>query len=413
VSPVDHPSAARVDPYALGRQGLGELLSDEPSYRVEQVHAWLVRGVEDPADMTDLPKALRARLAARFAPPATLLRHRTADDHRTHKVLLGMADGEAIESVLMCYPAGGGLGPGEPAIDHAELAGGRARATVCISTQAGCAMGCPFCATGQAGYRRQLSLGEIVRQVTVVQRLLVTGGIDVPGAPDHVTNVVFMGMGEPLANLEPTVEAVRWLHDPEGFDLSARAITVSTVGLVPGIRRLTRLGLPITLAVSLHAPNDVLRDDLVPVNRQHPLGELMAACREYRDTTGRRLTFEYVLIDGVNDALDHAEELASLVRPLRAHVNLIPMNPTPAVPWRAPAVEHQRAFAGVLETAGVPTTIRHNRGGDIDAACGQLYAEYAMASGRTLPQAVGAAERLARPGGSGGRRSGGSDGTTT
>jgi 23S rRNA (adenine2503-C2)-methyltransferase len=383
----------RVDPYALGREGLETLLCDEPAYRVEQVHDWLVRGFDDPEDMTDLPKSLRARLATTFAPPADLLRHRGADDGRTHKVLLGMADDEAIESVLMCYPSGARPGPGEPAIDE-YAAPRRGRATVCVSTQAGCAMGCPFCATGQAGYRRQLGLGEIVRQVTVMQRLLTSGEIDVPGAPDHVTNVVFMGMGEPLANLGPTIDAIRWLHDPEGFDLSARSITVSTVGLVPGIRRLTDVGLPITLAVSLHAPNDDLRDDLVPVNRQHPLAELLAACREYRDTTGRRLTFEYVLIDGVNDRLDHARELADLVRGLRAHVNLIPMNPTPAVPWRAPPVERQQAFADVVEERGVPTTIRHNRGGDIDAACGQLYAEYTLASGRTLPQAVGAAQRL-------------------
>ena len=400
---------ARVDPYALGREGLVDLLPGEPSYRVEQVRAWLVRGVDDPLAMTDLPKALRRRLADVFMPPARVLRHRTADDGRTAKVLLGMADGEAIESVLMCYPAGTAPGPGEPALD--EDRPGSARATVCVSTQAGCAMGCPFCATGQAGYRRQLGLGEVVRQVTVMQRLLAVdptataaapdapGPAPVPrvaGAPDHVTNVVFMGMGEPLANLDVTIAAVRWLHDPQGFNLSARSITVSTVGLVPGIRRLTALGLPITLAVSLHAPNDELRDDLVPVNRQHPLDELLAACREYRDTTGRRLTFEYVLIDGVNDDLGHAAELAARVRGLRGHVNLIPMNPTPAVPWQAPPVARQRAFAEVLRQGGVPTTIRHNRGGNIDAACGQLYADYAMASGRVLPQAVGAAERVGR-----------------
>lgn len=402
-----------VDPYALGRAGLAEILADQPRYRVDQVHAWLVRGVDDPEAMTDLPTSLRQRLATRFTPPARLVRHRVTDDGRTHKVLLGMADGEAIESVLMCYPSdaagsGAALGPGEPALDEAR--GPSRRATVCVSTQAGCAMGCPFCATGQAGYRRQLGLGEVVRQVTVMQRMLAAGhrgdetrpAIRVPGAPDHVTNVVFMGMGEPLANLETTIDAVRWLHDPRGFNLSARSITVSTVGLTPGIRRLTALGLPITLAVSLHAPNDDLRDDLVPVNRQHPLGELLAACREYRDTTGRRLTFEYVLIDGINDDLDHARQLAALVRDLRAHVNLIPMNPTPAVPWTAPPVARQRAFAATVTSGGVPATIRHNRGGDIDAACGQLYADYALASGRTLPQAVGAAERVGGRAGPGG-----------
>ena len=382
-----------MDPYEIGPRDLAAVLSGEPSYRVEQVRNWLVRGVDDPNAMTDLPKRLRAQLSEHFDPPARVLRHQLADGGRTSKVLLQMADGEAIESVLMCYPASAPLAAGEADPD-VPAARSKGRATVCISTQAGCAMGCPFCATGQAGYRRQLRVGEIVRQVTVMQRMLQSGAIDVAGVPDHVTNVVFMGMGEPLANLEPTLAAIRWLHNPAGFNLSARSITVSTVGLVPGIRKLATLGLPVTLAVSLHAAGDDLRDDLVPVNRQHPLAELLAACRHYRDTTGRRLTFEYILIAGVNDDLEQAGRLADLVRPLRAHVNLIPMNPTPAVPWTAPSPSQQRAFAATVEAGGVPATIRHNRGGDIDAACGQLYADYALASGRILPQAVGAAGRL-------------------
>jgi 23S rRNA (adenine2503-C2)-methyltransferase len=372
-------SDARVDPYELGPAGLRALLPDQPAYRADQIHSWLVRGVDDPAHMTDVPAALRSRLVEVFPPAPKILRHSTADDGLTHKVLLECASGEAVESVLMLYPAG-------------DRSAGRA--TVCISTQAGCAMGCPFCATGQAGFRGQLGLGEVVRQVTVMQRLLATGEIDVPGVPDHVTNVVFMGMGEPLANLDTTVAAVQWLHDPAGFNLSARSITVSTVGLVPGIRRLRELALPITLAVSLHAPNDALRDDLVPVNRQHPLSELLAACADYREATGRRLTFEYVLIDGINAGPEHARELAELVGGLDAHVNLIPMNPTPAVPWRAPSGNAQHAFVRVLAQAGVAATIRQNRGTEIDAACGQLYADYAMASGKMLPAARGAADRL-------------------
>jgi 23S rRNA (adenine2503-C2)-methyltransferase len=362
-----------MDPYAP--DALARVLADQPAYRARQVRAWLARGVDDPAAMTDLPAALRARLAAAFDPAPRVLRRTSADQGLTHKVLLACgADREGVESVLMLYPR---------------------RATVCVSTQAGCAMGCPFCATGQAGFRRQLGVGEIVRQVTVMQRLLQSGEIDVPATPRHITNVVFMGMGEPLANLDATVAAARWLHDPDGFNLSARAITVSTVGLVPGIRRLAQLGLPITLAVSLHAPNDALRDNLVPVNRQHPLAELLDAARDYLAATGRRLTFEYILIEGINDRLEHAAELAALVGDLTAHVNLIPMNATPAVPWRAPSVAHQRAFAAVLERGGVAATIRANRGGNIDAACGQLYADYALGSGRILPAAVGAAERLA------------------
>jgi 23S rRNA (adenine2503-C2)-methyltransferase len=394
-----------MDPYALGRRGLAELLAGlgppagpQPAYRADQIQRWLVQGVDDPHEMTNLPAELRDQLAGVLAPPPRVLRQSDADDGLTRKVLLDVPMGErteAVESVLMLYPRG-------TTDDGGERSSGRA--TVCISTQAGCAMGCPFCATGQAGYRGQLGLGAIVRQVTVMQRLLVAGAFAGPGIPDHVTNVVFMGMGEPLANLEPTVEAVRWLHDPQGFGLSARSITVSTVGLVPGIRRLSELGLPITLAVSLHAPNDALRDDLVPVNRQWPLATLLEACAGYREATGRRLSFEYVLIDGINADLEQARELADLVAgfirgaargtPDAAHVNLIPMNPTPAVPWVAPPPQAQRAFAGVLERAGVPVTIRRNRGTEIDAACGQLYADYAVASGRTLPAARGAAQRL-------------------
>jgi 23S rRNA (adenine2503-C2)-methyltransferase len=394
-----------MDPYALCRAGLVELLADlgppagpQPAYRADQIQRWLVQGVDDPAEMTNLPAALRGQLAELLDPPPRVLRQSAADDGLTRKVLLDVPVGErseAVESVLMLYPKG-------TTDEGGQRSSGRA--TVCISTQAGCAMGCPFCATGQAGYRGQLGLGAIVRQVTVMQRLLASSAFDTPGVPDHVTNVVFMGMGEPLANLDPTVAAVRWLHDPDGFGLSARSITVSTVGLVPGIRRLAELGLPITLAVSLHAADDALRDDLVPVNRQWPLATLMEACAGYREATGRRLTFEYVLIDGINAGLDHARRLADLVggfmrdaargTPDPAHVNLIPMNPTPAVPWVAPAPEEQHAFEAVLTRAGVPVTIRRNRGSEIDAACGQLYADYAVASGRTLPAARGAAQRL-------------------
>lgn len=370
---------------------LGSLLDREPAYRLKQVRAWLARGIDDPAEMTDLPRALRARLAEAVPPPPRVLRTSVADEGLTHKVLLATGpDDQAVESVLMLYPKTPTTAPREAGIREARAG----RATVCVSTQAGCAMGCPFCATGQIGFRRQLSVGEIVRQVTVMRQLLARGEVGVPGSPDHVTNVVFMGMGEPLANLDATISAVRWLQDRDGFGLSARAITVSTVGLVPGIRRLAELDLPITLAVSLHAPDDALRDNLVPVNRQYPLAELLRACRDWMAATDRRLTFEYVLIDGINAALDQARRLAALVSGFRAHVNLIPMNPTPAVPWRAPPVAAQRAFAAMLEQAGAPTTIRHNRGAGIDAACGQLYANHMVTSGRILPAAIGAAERV-------------------
>ena len=385
------PQDVRHDPYT--DDGLAALLDGEPAYRRRQFTAWLARGVDDPAAMTDLPAALRTRLAEGYARP-TVRKVSEADGGLTRKILLectSAGPAEAVESVLMLYP---------------RTATRAARATVCISTQAGCAMGCPFC-----GFRRQLDLGETVRQVTVMQRLLA-GAADpawegtaspLPDAvPDHVTNVVFMGMGEPLANLDVTIAAVQWLH--HRFGLSARAITVSTVGLVPGIRRLQALDLPVRLAVSLHAPDDGLRDDLVPVNRQHPLAELLRATRDYLESTRRRVTLEYVLIDGVNASVEQAEMLRDLLRRHLprggAHVNLIPMNPTPAVPWHAPPLAAQRAFAQVLDEAGIAATIRANRGNDIDAACGQLYASYQLASGRTLPQAVGAAARI-----SDGRRS--------
>ncbi|MBW3603268.1 MAG: radical SAM protein, partial [Actinobacteria bacterium] len=339
------------DPYELSRTQLAGLLGAEPAYRTSQVRAWLARGVEDPALMTDLPTVVRSRLARALRPPARVVRRTVADGGLTHKLLVGSGDdGQTVEAVVMLYPSAAGPG----------------RATVCVSTQAGCAMGCPFCATGQAGLRRQLGTGEVVGQVALAGRLLASGELAAPpGAagrwPRRVTNVVFMGMGEPLANPGPTLAAVRWLVDPHGLGLSARAVTVSTVGLLPGIRRLAALGLPVRLAVSLHAPDDDLRDDLVPINRQYPLSGLLAECAAYRRVSGRRVTFEYVLIDGVNDSPGHARHLGALLtrgpggdggpvaRGLRgSHVNLIPMNPTPGVSWRAPAPGRCRAFARTL-----------------------------------------------------------------
>jgi 23S rRNA (adenine2503-C2)-methyltransferase len=370
-----------LDPYGLDRDGLERLLVQElgePRYRVEQVHSWLVRGIDDPTEMTDLPAGLREELSRRFAPTRPeLVAHTVADDGHTHKLLLRFPDGEAIETVLMLYPE---------------------RATVCISTQAGCAMGCPFCATGQAGFRRQLTAGEVVRQVVVADAALRSGVIGAEhlpdGSPERVTNVVFMGMGEPLANLPATLATVRWLHDPQGFNLSARSITVSTVGLVPGITKLAELGLPVTLAVSLHAATDDLRDDLVPVNRQHPLAEVEQAMASYRRTTNRRVSIEWCLIGDVNDDEVQADRLAAIARRLRAHVNVIPMNPTPGVRWREPTRARVDAFVRRVETRGAAITLRDTRGRDADAACGQLLASYTLGAGTRLPAAVGAADRV-------------------
>jgi 23S rRNA (adenine2503-C2)-methyltransferase len=320
----------------------------EPAFRARQVWDGLYRRRAPLEELTDIGRPLRARLAG-VLPPALAARHTsTADDGETLKWLWAAAgDGASVETVLMHYPT---------------------RATVCVSTQAGCAMGCTFCATGQAGFERHLSAGEIVEQVVRAQQA---------AGERRVGNVVFMGMGEPLANYDATWAAVERLHDDLG--ISARHITVSTVGVVPGMRRLAGERLPVTLAVSLHAPDDRLRDELVPLNRRYPLAEVLAAARAYLAASGRRLSFEYAMIGGVNDAPAQADLLARKLRGFSpaAHVNLIPLNPTPG--FGAPASPPRRvaAFAERLRAGGVGATVRRNRGTDIDAACGQLRTRHA------------------------------------
>jgi 23S rRNA (adenine2503-C2)-methyltransferase len=335
--------------YDLTRAELGRLLAGEPRYRLDQVWQGLYRHGLDPAAMTNLPVALRARLEGEpeLAPALRLAHESISDDGDTVKWLWTLGDGRQVETVLMHYPR---------------------RSTVCISTQAGCAMACGFCATGQAGFERNLTTGEIVEQVV---RARATAARADP--PRRLSNVVFMGMGEPLANYDRTWAAVERLHAELG--LSARALTLSTVGVVPGIRRVATERLPVNLAVSLHAANDRLRDELVPINRRYPLGALVDACRAYVAATHRRLSFEWALIDAVNDRLADAGELAELARPLRAHVNLIPLNPTPGYPARGTSAEGVRAFRDRLRALGVNATVRRNRGTDIDAACGQLRAK--------------------------------------
>jgi 23S rRNA (adenine2503-C2)-methyltransferase len=342
------PATSRYD---VDRAALAALLEGEPRYRVDQVWAGLHARLAEPGEMTDLPRALRLRLDEALPAALQPVTESATPDGSTRKWLWELGDGARIETVLMHY---------------------RDRSTVCVSTQAGCAMACGFCATGQAGFERHLSTGEIVEQVVRAARQAAEGP-----TPRRVSNVVFMGMGEPLANYERTWAAVERLHDDLG--LSARHLTVSTVGLVPGIRRLAGERLPVNLAVSLHAANDELRDELVPINRRHPLGELAEACRHHLAAKGRRLSFEWALIDGVNDRGGDAAELAAYVRPLRAHVNLIPLNPTPGYPTRGTPPERVRAFATRLRELGVNATVRANRGTDIDAACGQLRAGHAAA----------------------------------
>jgi 23S rRNA (adenine2503-C2)-methyltransferase len=332
---------------------LAALLDGEPAYRARQVWEGLRRG-DAPEDLTPLPRVLRARLAAEPA-LAPSLREDTAvetDDGDTVKWRWALADGRLIETVLMHYAG---------------------RTTVCVSSQAGCAMACGFCATGQAGFERNLTTGEIVEQV-------VRAGAEARRTGRRVSNVVFMGMGEPLANLDRVWPAIERMHGDLG--LSARHLTVSTIGIVPGIRRLASLPLPVNLAVSLHAADDALRDELVPVNRRYPLEALLEACRAWVDAKGRRLSFEWALIAGVNDRAGDAARLAELAREVRAHVNLIPLNPTPGYAVRGTPAAGVRAFRDLLESLGVNATVRRNRGTDIDAACGQLAA---AGAGRVPP----------------------------
>jgi 23S rRNA (adenine2503-C2)-methyltransferase len=334
----------------------------EPQFRGAQLATWIYQALATTFDaMTNLPLRLRERLAATATIAGPRLRSELVSrDGRTRKVLLELADGKLIESVLMLYPAS---------------AEGRARASVCISTQAGCAYGCTFCATGQMGFERHLTAGEIVGQVVYLARSLrANPWISPDGQPlQHITNVVLMGMGEPLHNYHNTLHAVRVLIDAHGLNLGARHITLSTVGLVPGILRLAQEGLQINLAISLHAPNNAMRLRTMPVTRKYPLEEVLAACRTYAERTNRQVTFEYVLLAGLNDGVAHAAELARLLAPLRqlAHVNLIPVNAT-AADYRPPTGAAIRAFRDELTRGGVSNSVRAERGDDIAAACGQL-----------------------------------------
>ncbi len=326
----------------------------EPRYRVAQIWRGLYDHGAELADLTTLPAAMRMRLASRpeFAAALTPTVESTSEAGDTVKWLWSLADGRQIESVLMHYPG---------------------RSTVCVSSQAGCAMDCGFCATGQAGFDRHLTTGEIVEQVVRARSAAAQTG-------RRLSNVVFMGMGEPMANYDAVIAAVHRIHGDLG--LSARHLTISTVGIIPGIRRLSNEELPVNLAVSLHAANDSLRDELVPINRRYPLSALADACADYLEAKGRRLSFEWALIDGVNDRNGDARELASYARNLGAHVNLIPLNPTPGYPVRGTPAARVRTFCDQLLDLGVNATVRHNRGTSIDAACGQLRA---AAAGTEMP----------------------------
>jgi 23S rRNA (adenine2503-C2)-methyltransferase len=352
--------------YDLGLSDLERLLGGwgQPAYRAHQVYRQLyVKLADQIAAMTDLPLALRERLAGETRVGALgLVRLQTADEGLTRKALFRLPSGEVVESVLMVYPD---------------------RATVCVSTQAGCAMGCVFCATGRLGLLRNLSPGEIVEQVIWAARELrvlsdelrvkvYDSEEQVMTANSKLTNVVFMGMGEPFANYDRWWQSVERLHDPQGFNMGARSMTVSTVGLVPGIRRLAGAALPINLAVSLHAPDDELRSEMMPINRRYPIAALLEATQEYIAQTNRRVSFEYVLLQGKNDDPAQAAALAARLQGILCHVNLIPWNPVPGTPLGRSERARVLRFQQVLQGQGVACTVRVERGIAIAAACGQL-----------------------------------------
>jgi 23S rRNA (adenine2503-C2)-methyltransferase len=330
-----------------------------PGFRAKQLAThYFARLVDDPAEMTDLPASQRDQLVQELLPSLmTPLRTLEADRGTTRKTLWRLFDGALVESVLMRYPD---------------------RVTMCVSSQAGCRMACPFCATGQGGLQRNMSTAEIVEQVLAGARALARD--EVPGGPGRVSNVVFMGMGEPMANYKAVIGAVRRLTDPapDGLGMSARGITVSTVGLVPRMRQLADEGIPVTLALSLHAPDDELRNELVPINTRFSVAETVEAAWNYARTTKRRVSIEYAMMRGINDQAWRADLLADVLTSYGdwgwVHVNLIPLNPTPGSKWTASDPADEREFVRRLEARGVPTTVRDTRGREIDGACGQLAA---------------------------------------
>ncbi len=326
---------------------------DEPAMRARQVRRWILQaGAESFDQMTDLPRALRAELATHFAPLATaIVRHLTAADD-THKLLVRLPDGRLIECVLIQEEG---------------------RRTACVSTQVGCAMGCAFCASGLNGVERNLTATEILEQVIRLRNLPGPGGAaGQPGRPLRLTHVVVMGMGEPLANLDNLLAALDVATAKDGLGLGARHITISTVGLPAKMQRLADLGKQYHLAVSLHAPNDALRSQIVATNPKTGLGPILEAADYFHQQTGRQVTFEYVLLRGINDRAEHAGELANLLRGRHAHVNLIPFNDVAGLPYRRPTQEALAAFVAALRGRGVSVKVRKRKGSEIDAACGQL-----------------------------------------
>jgi 23S rRNA (adenine2503-C2)-methyltransferase len=346
---------ARFKPHSVFEYTLDELTDwfrerGEPAYRAKQLYNWVFRHfATDYEQVTVLPAAMRGRLADELPVQALTPIHEIAtDDGETVKVLYRTADGQTLETVLMFYPD---------------------RSTVCVSCQVGCAVGCSFCATGLMGLQRNLSAGEMVAQVVDMARRSSERG-------RPLTNIVMMGMGEPFHNYDNVMKMVAILNQPEGMQFGSRRITVSTSGVVPFIDKLATEPYQVNLAISIHAANDELRSQMVPLNRRWPLDELIGSIRRYISTTHRRVSFEYILIAGVNDSDEDARQLAKRLKGLRCHVNLIPLNPTPAFPYERPSVERIDRFAKLINDAGIPATVRYSRGVEIAAACGQLHIEH-------------------------------------
>jgi 23S rRNA (adenine2503-C2)-methyltransferase len=372
---VTHPPRHLADLALAERRAAVTELGEKP-FRADQLSRhYFARYTDVPQDMTDLPAGLRATLAAELLPRLlTPEKELTCDNGATRKMLWRLYDGALVESVLMKYPD---------------------RVTMCVSSQAGCGMGCPFCATGQAGLTRNLSTAEIVAQVVAGERTLTAESAPAaaPTATSRISNIVFMGMGEPLANYKNLIGAVHRLSDPvpSGLGISQRSLTVSTVGLVPAIHRLTEAKLTVRLAVSLHAPDDEARDELVPVNRRWKVAEVLDAAWDYAAATGRRVSIEYALIRDINDQPWRADLLGSLLKGHLAHVNLIPLNPTPGSKWTASRPGVQEEFVRRIASHGVPVTVRDTRGREIDGACGQLAA---TVTGRSVGPARKAGSHL-------------------
>ncbi len=326
-----------------------------PAFRANQIaNHYFTHFASDSESWTDIPKADRTRISELLTPKLIeLVRSVTCDGGMTRKDLWRLHDGVLVESVLMRYPE---------------------RTTVCISSQAGCGMNCPFCATGQAGLTRNLTAGEITAQIVAAARACALG--EMPGGPTRLSNIVFMGMGEPMANFNPVLRSLRNITDPNphGLGISARSVTVSTVGLVNGIEKLMSEDLPVTLAVSLHTPDDELRDTLVPINSRWKIKEVLLAADAYAEKTGRRYSIEYALIRDINDQTWRADLMGRLLKNRNAHVNLIPLNPTPGSKWTASRPADEAEFLRILQSYGVASTVRDTRGREIDGACGQLAA---------------------------------------